>query len=184
MTLGTRTRALLIAGTCAAVGAGGGIVGSMAAPSKHRTSTAKASRAAPGPPMRGFRHGGPGHGAVHAEEVVLNRAGTGFITETEDSGKVKTVSGGDVTITEGTDTVAYKDVTITIPDGAKIVRDGASATVADLKAGDFVHVSRSSDGAFVFAADASWRPRMDGGRPGFGRPGPPPGPPPQGSQGY
>ena len=178
MTLGTRTRALLIAGTCAAVGAGGGIVGSMAAPPKAKTRAAGAERAAPGP-MWGPRHGGPGHGPVHAEAVVLNKAGTAFVTVTEDSGKVRSVSGSDLTITEGSGTVTYKDVTVTIPDDATIMRDGATAKVADLEAGDLVHVSRSSDGTFVFAADASWRPRMDGdgGRHGFGRPGPPPGAP-------
>lgn len=173
---GKRTRTLMVAATCAAVGAGGGIVGSMAAPAKHRTKTATAKRTAGRPPGRDpgdLHHGGPGRGPVHAEEVVLDKAGTAFITATEDSGKVKSVSGNDVTIAEGTDKVAYKDVTVTIPDGATVVRDGATAKVGDIQAGDFVHVSRSSDGTFVFAADPSWQPPGDGH--GFGRPdGPPP----------
>jgi hypothetical protein len=167
----------------------------MASTTKHtgktaKTKTARAKRAATRGPGRGFGHGGPGHGPVHAEEVVLDKAGTAFITETEDSGKVKSTSGSDVTITEGTGTVTYKDVTVTIPDGATIMRNGKTAAVADLKAGDFIHVSRSSDGAFVFAADSSFRPPMGGGdrdgdHRGFGPPpgaaGPPPGAPAPGA---
>jgi hypothetical protein len=177
MTMRIRTKGLLIAGACTALGAAGGIVGSMAAPAKHRHSTATTST----PPPAG-RHGpggfrGAGGPAVHADEVVLNKAGTAFITRTDDAGKVKSVSGSDVTITEGTATVTYKDVTITVPSGATIVRDGATATVGDLKAGDFVHVSQSSDGTDLFAADAAWRPSRGPwghGPGGPGRDGPPP----------
>ena len=175
----TTSRGVIVGAACVAIGAAGGIVGSMAAPAKHhRTHTTNGTppRFAGGHRPFGMEGGPP----VHAEEVVLDKAGTAFITRTEDAGKVKSVSGGDVTITEGTDTVTYKDVTVTIPDGATVIRDGATAAVSDLKAGDFIHVAQSSDGTFVFAADTSWRPHPDGDGPGrFGRGGPggpPPGP--------
>jgi len=75
--------------------------------------------------------------------------------------------------------VNYKDVTVTIPSGAKISRDWSTAQLSDLKAGDFVHVDSSSDGTFVFAVDPGARPPHAFGRP-YGEPppgGPPPGPP-------
>lgn len=171
MSLSGRTRAGLAVVACAAVGAAGGIAGSAAAPSRHKARTA-AGRA------RLF-HDAPGVGrgdrAVHAEAVVLDKAGTAYITLTLDNGVVKSVSGNDVTITEGTSSVPYKDVTVTIPDGATVLRDGATATLADLKAGDHVRVAQSSDGTTVFAADATWRPDRWGGPRGADGDGPPPG---------
>jgi hypothetical protein len=187
MKFSNRMRAGIALAACAAVGAAGGIAGSAAAPSKTKTKSSTAAGTYPsdpagkGPGHRGGPHGGPGGpgGAVHSEEVVLNKAGTAFITETEDNGKVKSVSGSDVTITEAIGTVTYKDVTVTLPAGAKIERNGKTAAVGDLKAGDHIHVSQSSDGTFVFAADASFKPMRPGpGRGGGPRPGgPPPGGP-------
>jgi hypothetical protein len=179
MKFSNRMRAGIAIAACAAVGAAGGIAGSAAAPSKTKRTTSAGTYPTSKPagaPGRGHR--GPGGRAVHSEEVVLNKAGTAFITETEDSGKVKSVSGSDVTITEAIGTVVYKDVSVTLPAGAKIVRNGKTATVGDLKAGDFIHVSQSSDGTFVFAADASFRPKGPArgpGRDGRHGPGGPPG---------
>lgn len=156
----SKSRTALVALTCAAVGAAGGIVGSMAAPSKKssaRQSTTTTTTPGPGDD-RGHREGfGPGRGAVHSEEVVLDKAGKKWITEVEDAGTVKSISGGTVTIAEGTTDVPYKDVDVDVS-GATVVRNGAAAKVADLKPGDFIRVSASSDGTSVFAADPSWRP--------------------------
>ena len=165
----------VVIGLCALAGAAAGIAGSAAAPS----SKAKKSNFG--------RHGiflrGP---AVHANAVVLNKARNAFITETEDQGKVKSVSGDQLAITEGAGNVTYKDVTLTIPSNATIMRNFAKASLSALKTGDFVHVSQSSDGTFVLASDASHRPGP--GHFGFhrgprdaarGAGGPwPPGPPP------
>jgi hypothetical protein len=81
---------------------------------------------------------------------------------------VKEISGNDLTITEGTKTVTYKDVTLTIAAGAEIMRNGAAAALSDLKAGDHVMVSQSSEGTFVGAFDDSHQPPRHGhdGRPG------------------
>jgi hypothetical protein len=108
---------------------------------------------------------------------VLDKAGKAFITETEDSGTVSSVSGRDVTIAEGIGAVTYKDVTITLPADATIERNGKTATLDDLKAGDRIHVTQSSDGAWVRAGDASFRPGPRGDRDGHGPPraGPRPG---------
>ena len=63
-----------------------------------------------------------GHGVVHSESVVLNRKGDAFITQTTDSGTVKSVDSGAGTITvlESAGSVTYKTVTLTIPGGATI----------------------------------------------------------------
>jgi hypothetical protein len=177
MTISNRMRAGIALVACAAVGAAGGIAGSAAAPSKTTKSskTAAAAKARAGRPPRDG-HGGPGGRAVHSEEVVLNKAGDTFITETEDNGTIKSISGSDVTITEAIGSVTYKDVTITLPDSATIERNGKTAKVGDLKTGDHIHVSQSSDGTDVHAGDDTFKPRGPGG-PGRDGHGPPPGGP-------
>jgi hypothetical protein len=175
-----------VAATCALAGAGAGIAGSAAAP-KAKSSQTRPHLARPGRPP--FGPGGPG---VHSESVVPNKARDGFITVTSDSGKLKSVSGSELTITDGVGSLTYKDVTVTIPDGATIYRNHQKASLSDLKAGDYIHVAKSSEGTFVMAEDPSFRaseadrapghfgPGSPGGpdRPGFGHgDGPPPGPP-------
>lgn len=179
-------RYIVIAALCATVGAAGGIASGGAAKKKSTkaktTSTAKRFD-------RGFRggrppFGGPGgfHGPkVHEESVVLNKAGTAFITETEDSGIVQSVSGDQLTIKEGTPTVTYKTVTLTIASDAKIYRNGPTAAkLSDFKSGDHVRVSSSSDGTVVMGGDKTHGPGRDGDHFGHGD-GPPMGPPPAGS---
>jgi hypothetical protein len=169
MTKKTITRLGAIGAVCALVGAAGGIAGGSAATSSKNVPK--------GPPP------GPPHAmAVHEESVILNKAGTAFITSTEDHGTVKSVSGNDVTITEAEKGVTYKDVTITVPDGAKVIRNGKTASLSDLATGDHVRIEANSDGATVMAADAAfWKshPRPGPGGPGGpGHPGGPPPPPP------
>lgn len=177
MHLKLKTRTGVTIAVCAALGAAGGIVGSMAAPAKHRAKASQSTTTTTTAKKGGRRFGGRDRGGppVHSEAVVLNKAGTAFITATEDSGTVKSVSGNDITITEARNGVTYKDVTVTLPSDATIDRNGAAAKVGDLKAGDEVHVSRSSDGTFVFAADSSFRPQR-GRHHGPGGPGDPDGP--------
>ena len=151
-----------VAAVCAALGAAGGIASGGAATTK--ASKANAARA-------GGHPGGPGGHAVHEDAVVLNKAGTAFITSTEDSGSVVSVSGDQLTIKEGTASVTYKTLTLTIPSGATIRRNGSTAKLSDLKAGDHVHVTKSSEGTTVFADDGTHRPMGRGyGPPGGGYP--------------
>ncbi len=171
----TRMRVGAIATTCAIAGAGAGIAGSSAATRADQSSAAskaaKESRAAKkgqARERRGRGHGGPrigrrGAPPAHLEAVVLNKAGTAWITRTVDNGVVKSVSGNSLTITEGTTAVPYKDVTVTVPSDATIRRNGKKATLADLKSKDHVHVMTSPDGTKVFAADETFRPKRHGG---------------------
>lgn len=172
-----KLRSGLVVAACGALGAVAGIAGSAAAPAHngkvHASQVGAGGPGGPGGPGRG-----PGGHAVHSDEVSLNKAGTAFISETEDNGVLKGVSGSDATITEGTKTVTYKDVTITLPANATVMRNGAAAKLSDLKTGDHVHVSQSSDGTSVFAADASFRPPMGAAGRHRGPGGPPDGGPP------
>lgn len=185
MKVSKRSRLGLTAVLCVSVGAAGGIAGGNAATTKHKSASRQARSADANEPTGspdGFR-GGPGHFAVHEEAVVLDKAGKAYITATDDSGTVASVSGNDLSIKEGTTAVPYKTVKVTLPDGAKVYRNSAVAKVGDLKSGDHVHVSQSSDGTVVLADDGTHGPRgrdHDGhsdhdGHGWRGRGGPPPG---------
>jgi len=176
-----KTRAGATVAACVALGAAGGIVGAMAAPAKHRSTSAATTTAPGGPPPRLMMRlrGGP---PVHSEEVRLDKAGKAFITETEDNGTVKSISGNDVTITEAANGVTYKDVAVTVPGDATVYRNDAAAKAGDLKAGDRIHVSQSSDGTFVFATDSTFRPQR--GHDWHGGPGGPDGPDGPGGPGF
>lgn len=167
---------VLAAVLCLAVGAMAGISSGFAASHKaHSSSTEAGSAKQAGPPP-----GGPmGPPAIHSVSVVPNKEGSGFDTVTMDSGTVQSVSGQELTITEGTKSVTYKTVTLTIPANATIQLDGKSAQLSELKSGDHITVCENSDGtSMVNAGDSSFKPAG-----GLGGPGGPGGPPPQGQSG-
>lgn len=196
---------IAVGATCAVVGAGAGIAGSMAAPKSKQSSSAQGTTGATGSTGAKGKRGKRGRGfhlpgghlrrggfPIHSEMVVPKRSGSGFTTVTTDAGKLKSVDGNTLTVTEGTDTEVYKTVDIDVGGSAKVHRNGKTAKVSDLKAGDFVLVAKDDSGYRVHAVDAATRkalrnrgPRGRGpggpgfrgpGRPGFG--GGPGGPPP------
>ena len=172
-----RLKTILIAALCATVAAAAGIAGSSAATKSHKTRKSTNSSSLPGRPFGRMMMGGP----VHVDAVVLNKAGTAWITVTEDNGTVSSVSGDQLVITEGTTAVPYKTVTLTIPSDATIIRNGQKAALSDFQSGDHVHVSQSSDGTIVFGGNQVPSGPMGhhwghGDRGGAGGPwGPPPG---------
>jgi type II secretory pathway pseudopilin PulG len=187
----------LVIAVCALVGAIAGIAGSAAAPSKS-TQAKKAAKHAQRQKLRalkrafrgGMRPGGPGPGfflggPVHAEAVIPNKDGTGFVTVTEDSGVLSSLDGTTLHIKEGTDKATYKDdVPVDVGSDAKVFRNHAAAKLSDLKSGDHVHVIQGGPrGNVVVAEDdatiAADKKRLDkwGGRHHFGPGGPPPGAP-------
>jgi hypothetical protein len=85
--------------------------------------------------------------------VVPNKNG-GFDTMTMDRGRFSSLSGDQLTITEGTKTATYKTVTLTIPSGATVRRNGDAARLSDIKSGDTVMVLQSPQGTVVTAHDA------------------------------
>jgi hypothetical protein len=163
-----KLKAAATGAACVVIGAAAGIVGASAAP------TSKSSKSTP-PALAQTRGAGRAFGrrdagdlgpAVHASIVVLNKAGTGFITATEDSGTVQSVSGDQLIIKEAVGTVVYKTVTLTIPSGATISRNFSTAALSALKSGDRVRIVQSSEGTDVMAVDTSTLPRGAGpGRP-------------------
>jgi hypothetical protein len=184
----------VVIAVCALVGALAGIAGSAAAPSKStQAQKAKAKalkkqakaqfrtgRRGPGGPGFFGGHGGPGGGPVHSELVVPNADGTGFDTITEDAGKLTTVDGNTLNITEGTDKAKYKDVSIDVGSSPTVIRNGATATLGDLKADDQVRVIRGTPkGTIVIAEDAAFMAQREKDHEGFGHGhgGPPPGAP-------
>jgi hypothetical protein len=175
---------VIAAVACLAVGALAGIAGGSAATTHTKARPANAQAGHWG------RRGGPLVGGplpVHSVSVVPNKEGTAFDTVTLDSGTVQSVSGQELTIEEGTKKLTYKTVTLTIPAGATVRRDGKTAQLGDLQKGDHAIVFANSNGTtIVNAGDSSFRP-ADGMR-GHIRPGGPGGPggwggPPPGTPG-
>jgi hypothetical protein len=176
-----------VSAICVVAGAAWGIAGSAAAPSKSKKADKAQTNGEGRGPGHGFGPMGAGGPPVHSEAVVPNQAGTGFDTVTMDNGKFKSLSGNQLTITEGTDTTVYKDVTIAVPDGSKVYRNRNAAQLSDLKDGDHVRVMQSPSGTFVAAEDAatqqSERDHWGKGGPGGGHGPRGGGPPPPGYPG-
>ena len=122
----------------------------------HASATARrasASGVRPGPMGRA------GQPAVHSVSVVLDKAGTAFITQTTDQGKIESVdtSAGSIKVVEGANSVTYQTIRASaIPSSASIDLDGKTIALSDLAAGDRVSVSSSSEGTTVFATDSSF----------------------------
>jgi hypothetical protein len=159
----TIARTAAIGATCALAGAAAGIAGTSAAtPSatKHPELRRWLKFAPDGRP--GVAMAIPGDMAgppVHSDTVIPNDKG-GFDTLTMDRGAFASLSGQDLTITEGTKTATYKTVTLTIPSDATVRRNGADARLSDIRAGDTVMVAQTPKGTFVDAFDAQHEPQM------------------------
>jgi hypothetical protein len=170
-----------VAAVCALTGAAAGISQSSGASSSAKKTTGHSAAAPAGMPGHPG-HGGPGgpHGmAVHSVEVVLNKAGTAYISETTDSGTITAVdtSAGTITLKEGTSSVTYGTPTITIPSGASVTLDGTASSLGKLTAGDRVDIRSSSEGTTVLRPTR--RSNRAAGPEGLGwaahrRPAPPP----------
>ncbi len=168
-----RRRGVAIAAT-GALATLAGIGGAMAATSKRSPSSSSSTTASspaehpmPGPgkddpgwpgPAGGFRdHGRP----ISSTATVLNQAGNGYITVTENNGKVKSLAGDQLTIARGTTTAPYPDVTLTIPSNATIMRDDSPAQLSALQPGDTVGVTQSSQGTSVMDQSPSFNAQQD-----------------------
>jgi len=163
----TIMRSVAVGATCALVGAAAGIAESSA--STNHTTKGRAAHAARGGAIKsgmaigpGFAIGIPGDAAgppVHSESVVPNEKG-GFETVTMDRGTFSSLSGEQLTITEGTKSATYKTVTLTIPSDATVYRNGEKAVLSDIKSGDTVTVVQSPSGTTVSAFDAEHEPKL------------------------
>jgi hypothetical protein len=115
-------RLITVGVSCAAIGAGASAIASAGAAtgSSSPTTSAHAHR-------HGFRGGPRGLAAraVQGDLVVHTKAG--FATVTFERGRVDSVSGRRLTLTEGTPKASYRTVTVTVPASA-IVRDNGKRT--------------------------------------------------------
>jgi hypothetical protein len=120
-------RLIAVAASCAALGAGASAIASAGA----ATSPASHPKA----------HAGKWRGvigkAVHGDLLLATKKG--FVTVTFDRGVVQSVSGQQLTITEGTKTT-NKTVTLTIPTNALVRVNGRKAVLADVSKGQKVRV--------------------------------------------
>lgn len=143
----SKPRTLLVAAACTFAGAGGALGVDALSSSAHNGGHHLRAHHA-------FQRFGAFPRAVHADAVVPTKNGD-FATVTFDRGTVKSVSGQDVTLTEGTRTATYKDVTITVPTDAKIRVFGTrNATLADVRPGMRAAVVQAPQKTFVLAAPA------------------------------
>ena len=151
----TMMRMSAVGAVCALAGATAGIAGSSASSSKPTKSAVASAAIAVGPGVRfGFGPLADAAGPpVHSDTVVPNEKG-GFDTVTMDRGSFSSLSGDQLTISEGTKSATYKTVTLTIPSNATVRRNGADAQLSDLKAGDEVFVVQSPSRTLVVAHDA------------------------------
>jgi len=164
----TIMRTAAVGATCALIGAAAGIAESSAS-TNHTTKRRVAHSAARAEAIKsgmaigpGFAIGIPGDAAgppVHSESVVPNEKG-GFDTVTMDSGTFSSLSGEQLTITEGTKTATYKTVTLAIGSDATVYRNAEKATLSDIKSGDTVTVMQSPSGTVVNAFDAEHEPKL------------------------
>jgi hypothetical protein len=133
----------VVAVSCAALGAGAGAVASAGA----------ANGSSPGPrAAHGFRARAlmrVARRAVEGQLVVPTK--TGFATVSFQRGVVDSVSGQQLTLTEGTRTASYKTVTVTIPAGARVRDDRQVASLGSLTRGQRVLVVHAPKRTFVIA---------------------------------
>jgi len=118
---------------CAAAGVAGGIAGSSASQAH---------------PRAGARLGR----VVHADAIVATGGGRRFVRVTIDRGIVKSVSGAQLTIDEGTPRATYRTVTLTIPAGAVVRNNGSAAALSSLQPGERVGVRQGPRRTRVIAS--------------------------------
>ncbi len=133
-------RLLVVSVCCVALGAGVSAIATAGA----ATQTSTHHRAARGGALRRFAAR-----SVHGSVVVRTR--TGFATVTFDRGTVKSVSGQQLILAEGTPKAVYKTVTLTIPTSARVRDNRQKATLSAVKPGQRVVVVQAPKRTIVIA---------------------------------
>jgi hypothetical protein len=140
------SRLLFVAICCVAAGAGISAIATAGA-----TTDTTSSSAHSGAKAGKLRAGGLRRLAHAVQGSAVVRTAHGFATVTFERGKVDSVSGQQLTITEGTPKATYKTVTVTVPADA-IVRDNRQkATLSAVKAGQRVVVLTAPKRTYVIA---------------------------------
>ena len=136
---------LITALCCLAIGAGASAIAAAGAAtsSKPAASTARMAGPRAGALRRLARR------TVQANLVVATR--TGFANVTLDRGKVDSVSGQQLTMTEGATANSYRTVTLTIPAAARVRDNRQPVAMSALKSGQRVLVVQAPKRTFVIA---------------------------------
>jgi hypothetical protein len=146
---------LITAVCCLALGAGASAIATAGASTSSHAGASRAQARLAGARAGVLRR--LARRTVHANLVVATR--TGFANVTLDRGKVDSVSGRQLTLTEGTKANSYKTLTLTIPPGARIRDNRQLAAMSAIKPGQRVIVLQAPRRTFVFAHT----PRSGGG---------------------
>jgi hypothetical protein len=145
-------RGLALAITCVAVGVGiGAITSAGATTTTTAASSAKAGSAVVVPARHGRlrRRGALLRRAVQGDVVV--RTASGFGTVSFQRGTVESISGTQLTLTEGTRKASYRSVTVTLPAQAVVRDDGKQASLSSVTPGQRVVVIHAPRRTFVLA---------------------------------
>jgi hypothetical protein len=134
---------LVVAASCAALGAGAGAIASAGAATTHSGTSAAKAAGRLGTLRRVARRAVDGDVVVHTQ--------TGFGTVTFHRGTVTSVSGRQLALTEGTAKASYKTVTLTIPAGATVRDDGHKASLSDVTSHQRVLVLVAPHRTYVIA---------------------------------
>ena len=138
------SRLLLVAVCCVAVGAGVSAIASAGAATGSSSSHAASAHAKAGRGgLRRLLH------AVQGSAVV--RTAGGFANVSFERGKVVSVSGRQLTLTEGTPKATYKTVTVTVPANAVVRDNRQTASLSDVKAGQRALVLTAPKRTYVIA---------------------------------
>jgi hypothetical protein len=135
-------RIVLVGLSAMAIGAGASAIASARAAGTHAAHGTRTGHRAYGLRRLARR-------AVHGSVVV--KTATGFQTITFNRGKVDSVSGSQLTMTDGTRRASDQTVTLTIPATARIRDNHQPATLAALKSGQRVIVIQAPKRTFVIA---------------------------------
>lgn len=144
-----RTGAVTVAVAAIGVGVGASLLGSAAA---SPTSTQPSSGTVTNQPAGQRALLRPLRRAVHAEAIVPV-AGGGFVTVTLDRGVVQSVSGSQLTLSEGTRKATYKKVTLTIPANATVRDNRVPSQLSSIKPGQVAIVVQGPKHTRVVAHD-------------------------------
>jgi hypothetical protein len=149
----TRSRAVALGVLCAAGGAGAGAVASATASTGHsstrtaRHATAQLATSTKHPRLRELRE--VARHSVSGDIVVDTK--DGFQTITFERGTVDSVSGDQLTITEGSPKAGQRQETITVPSTAHVRDNGKTASMSSVSDGQHVIVLTLPDRTVVLA---------------------------------
>jgi hypothetical protein len=145
-------RLLSVAVCCAALGAGVSAIATAGAATSATAGTTTSGHAAAQAGKTGKASTGRLRRLARAVQgSVVVHTKNGFATVTFERGKVASVSGQRLTITEGTPKAAYRTVTVTVPANAVVRDDRRKATLSDVKPGQRVLVLAAPKRTYVVA---------------------------------